>query len=109
MGAGGIDVKGPSGNFYAQGQDFTFTLWLGRGVRDKFNPKPSMSLGPAYMHVSNEYGSESNKLDNGINVMLWRDDCILIRCLGKPKENGHPANLPDWSKTTRQWVSKALG
>jgi hypothetical protein len=68
LGAGFIDAKGPDGNFYAQGQDFTFTLWLGAGVRYNFNPRYSMTLGPAYMHVSNAYLSEPTHLDNGINV-----------------------------------------
>jgi hypothetical protein len=84
MGAGGIDAKGPSGNFYAQGQDFTFTLWLGAGVRYNFNQKYSMSLGPAYMHVSNAYLSEPKYLDNGINVTGGIIGFNMR--LGKPKE-----------------------
>jgi hypothetical protein len=68
LGAGIINAKGPDGNFYAQGQDFTFTLWLGAGVRYNFNPRYSITLGPAYMHVSNAYLSEPKHLDNGINV-----------------------------------------
>ena len=87
MGAGGIDAKGPSGNFYAQGQDFTFTLWLGVGVRYNFNPKYSMSLGPAYMHVSNAYLSEPKYLDNGINVTGGMIGFNMR--LGKPKETEH--------------------
>jgi hypothetical protein len=87
MGAGGIDAKGPSGNFYAQGQDFTFTLWLGVGVRYNFNPKYSMSLGPAYMHVSNAYLSEPKYLDNGINVTGGMVGFNMR--LGKPKEPEH--------------------
>jgi hypothetical protein len=87
MGAGGIDAKGPSGNFYAQGQDFTFTLWLGAGVRYNFNPKYSMSLGPAYMHVSNAYLSEPKYLDNGINVCGGMIGFNMR--LGKPKETVH--------------------
>jgi hypothetical protein len=67
LGAGFINAKGAE-NFYAQGQDFTFTLWLGAGVRYNFNPRYSMTLGPAYMHVSNAYLSEPKHLDNGINV-----------------------------------------
>jgi hypothetical protein len=87
MGAGGIDAKGPSGNFYAQGEDFTFTLWLGVGVRYNFNPKYSMSLGPAYMHVSNAYLSEPKYLDNGINVTGGMVGFNMR--LGKPKETEH--------------------
>ena len=83
-GAGFIDAKGPNGNFYAQGEDFTFTLWLGAGLRYNFNPRYSMSLGPAYMHVSNLYLSEPKYLDNGINT------CGAVvgfnMRLGKPKQ-----------------------
>ena len=41
---------------------------LGSGARYNFSPKYSMSLGPAYMHVSELYMSEPKLLDNGINV-----------------------------------------
>ena len=69
-GAGFINAKGPDGVAWAQGQDFTFTLMLGAGVRYNFNPRYSMTLGPAYMHVSNAYLSEPKYLDNGINVWV---------------------------------------
>jgi hypothetical protein len=68
LGAGFIDAQGPHGVPFGQGQDFTFTLMLGAGVRYNFNPRFSMSLGPEYMHVSNAYLSEPKYLDNGINV-----------------------------------------
>jgi hypothetical protein len=68
LGAGFIDAKQPHGTAYAQGQDFTFTLMLGAGVRYNFNPRFSMTLGPEYMHVSNAYMSEPKYYDNGINV-----------------------------------------
>jgi hypothetical protein len=68
LGAGIIDAQAPHGAPYAQGQDFTFTLMLGAGVRYNFNPRYSMTLGPEYMHVSNAYMSEPKYLDNGINV-----------------------------------------
>jgi hypothetical protein len=68
LGAGFIDAKGPEGVPYTQGQDFTFTLMLGGGVRYNFNSRYSMTLGPEYMHVSNAYMSEPKYLDNGINV-----------------------------------------
>jgi hypothetical protein len=84
LGAGFINAKGPEGNFYAQGQDFTFTLWLGAGVRYNFNPKYSMTLGPAYMHVSNAYLSEPAHLDNGINVTGGMIGFNMR--LGKPKQ-----------------------
>jgi hypothetical protein len=68
LGAGFIDAQGPHGAPYAQGQDFTFTLMLGAGVRYNFNSRYSMTLGPEYMHVSNAYRSEPKYLDHGINV-----------------------------------------
>ncbi len=83
-GAGFIDAKGPDGVTWAQGQDFTFTLWLGVGVRYNFNPRYSMSLGPSYMHVSNLYLSEPKYLDNGINVTGGMIGFNMR--LGKPKE-----------------------
>jgi hypothetical protein len=67
-GAGFINAKGPDGVPFAQGQDFTFTLMLGTGLRYNFNPRYSMTLAPTYMHVSNLYLSQPKYLDNGINV-----------------------------------------
>ena len=83
-GAGFIDAKGPDGVTWAQGQDFTFTLWLGAGVRYNFNPRYSISLGPSYMHVSNAFMSEPKYLDNGINVTGGMIGFNMR--LGKPKE-----------------------
>src|ERR1700685_4025165 len=37
IGLGDINAKGPLGVQYAQGQDFTFTLNMGRGVRYNFS------------------------------------------------------------------------
>jgi hypothetical protein len=68
LGAGFINAQGPHGVRYAQGEDYTFTLWLGAGVRYNFNPKYSVSLGPTYMHVSNAFLSEPRYEDTGINV-----------------------------------------
>jgi Lipid A 3-O-deacylase (PagL) len=68
IGAGFIDAQGPHGNTYAQGQDFTFTLMVGTGVRYNFNGRYSMEVGATYMHVSNAYMSEPKYDDNGINV-----------------------------------------
>jgi hypothetical protein len=53
LGLGGIDAKGPKGVPYAQGQDFTFTLNMGSGVRYNFNPRYSLSAGINFMHLSN--------------------------------------------------------
>ncbi len=68
-GAGFIDAQAPHGVQYAQGEDYTFTLWLGAGMRYNFNPRYSVSLGPTYMHVSNGYLSEPRYEDSGINVV----------------------------------------
>jgi hypothetical protein len=82
-GLGLIDAKGPKGVPWAQGQDFTFTIMLGSGVRYNFNPRYSISAGVGYMHVSNAFLSQPRFTDYGINVygpMVGVD----IR-LGKPK------------------------
>lgn len=67
-GAGYIDAQGPYGVRYGQGQNFTFTLMMGSGVRYNFNPKYSVAVGCSYMHVSNAYLSLPKYDDNGINV-----------------------------------------
>ena len=67
-GAGFIDAQGPHGAVYGQGQDFTFTLMVGFGLRYNFNPRYSMAVGGTYMHVSNAYLSQPKYWDNGINV-----------------------------------------
>jgi hypothetical protein len=82
-GAGFIDAKGAHVT-WAQGQDFTFTLMLGSGVRYNFSPRYSMTFGPAYMHVSNLYMSEPKYLDNGINV--WGGMIGFNVRLGKQKK-----------------------
>jgi hypothetical protein len=68
LGMGRIDAKGPEGVAYAQGQDFTFTLMLGSGVRYNFNSRYGISGGLNYMHVSNLYLSQPKFLNYGINV-----------------------------------------
>ena len=68
LGLGLIDAKGPAGVAYAQGQDFTFTLNLGSGVRYNFGPRYSISAGMNYMHISNLYLSEPKYRNYGINV-----------------------------------------
>ena len=68
VGAGHIDASGPKGVRWGQGQDFTFTLMLGSGVRYNFSPKYSLAIGCSYMHVSNMYLSLPKYDDNGINV-----------------------------------------
>jgi hypothetical protein len=74
LGVGNIDAKGPKGVLYAQGQDLTFTINIGSGVRYNFNPRYSISAGLNFMHISNLDLSESNGKPNwgirnyGINV-----------------------------------------
>ncbi len=68
LGLGEIDAKGPLGVSYAQGQNFTFTLNLGSGVRYNFNPRYSLEAGMHYMHISNLYLSQPKFLNYGINV-----------------------------------------
>ena len=67
-GLGNIDAKGPLGVEYAQGQNFTFTLSLGSGVRYNFDPRYAIQAGMNYMHISNLYLSEPKYLNYGINV-----------------------------------------
>lgn len=74
LGVGHIDAKGPEGVPYAQGQDLTFTVNMGSGVRYNFNPRYAISAGLNFMHISNLDLSESNGKPNwgvrnyGINV-----------------------------------------
>jgi len=53
LGVGSIDAKGPKGVLYAQGQDLTFTVNMGSGVRYNFNPRYAISAGMNFMHISN--------------------------------------------------------
>lgn len=69
LGMGRINAKGPKGVAYAQGQDFTFTMMMGTGVRYNFNSRYAISTGLTWMHVSNLYLSEPNYLNYGINVV----------------------------------------
>jgi len=74
LGVGNIDAKGPQGVLYAQGQDLTFTINMGSGVRYNFSPRFAISGGLNFMHISNLDLSESNGKPNwgvrnyGINV-----------------------------------------
>lgn len=91
LGLGGIDAKGPKGVHYAQGQDFTFTLMMGSGVRYNFNPRYAISAGINYMHVSNLYLSEPRFLNFGINV-YGPIVGVDVR-LDKPKRHSAQQNL----------------
>jgi hypothetical protein len=82
LGLGNIDAKGPLGVLFAQGQDFTFTMNMGSGIRYNLSPRYSISAGLNWMHISNLYLSEPKFANYGINVygpMLGMD----VR-LGKP-------------------------
>lgn len=82
VGLGNIDAKGPLGVAYAQGQNFTFTLNLGSGVRYNLSSLYALEGGIHYMHISNLYLSEPKFLNYGINVYgPWAG--INIR-FGKP-------------------------
>jgi hypothetical protein len=66
FGIGNIDAKGPEGVPYAQGQDTTFTIQMGSGVRYNFNPRVAISGGLNFMHISNMDLSERNYPPYGI-------------------------------------------
>lgn len=74
LGVGNTDAQGPLGVKYAQGQDITFTVNMGSGVRYNFSPCYAISAGLNFMHISNLDLSESNGKPNwgirnyGINV-----------------------------------------
>jgi hypothetical protein len=68
LGLGDINAKEPSGVLYAQGQNFTFTVNMGSGVRYNFNSRYSISAGLNWMHISNLYLSEPQFSNYGINV-----------------------------------------
>lgn len=75
LGLGNIDAKGPQGVKYAQGEDLTFTVNMGSGVRYNFNPPYSISAGVNFMHISNLDLSQGSGKDGnwgirnyGINV-----------------------------------------
>jgi len=53
LGLGNIDAKGPQGVAYAQGEDLTFTVNMGSGVRYNFSPRYAISAGLNFMHISN--------------------------------------------------------
>ncbi len=67
-GLGLIDAKGPLGVYYAQGQNFTFTMNLGSGARYNFNSRYAVSAGLNWMHISNNNLSAPQYSNYGINV-----------------------------------------
>ncbi len=68
LGLGDIDAKGPRGVVWSQGQNFTFTVNLGSGVRYNFSPRYAISAGLNWMHISNLYLSQPAFPNYGINV-----------------------------------------
>jgi len=67
-GVGLIDAKGPLGVYYAQGQNLTFTMNMGSGVRYNFNPRYAFSAGLNWMHISNNNLSAPQYSNYGINT-----------------------------------------
>jgi len=67
-GLGLIDAKGPLGVYFAQGQNFTFNLNMGSGVRYNFNPRYGITAGLNWMHISNANLSSPLYSNYGINV-----------------------------------------
>lgn len=82
-GVGNINAKGPDGVRYAQGQDLTFTLMNGGGIRYDVSPRFSVEAGASYQHISNFYLSQPKYYDYGINV--WGSMVGFNIRIGKPK------------------------
>ncbi len=68
FGLGDINAKGPLGVYYAQGQNFTFNMNMGAGLRCNLSPRYALSLGLNYMHISNANLSAPQYSNYGINV-----------------------------------------
>jgi hypothetical protein len=68
LGMGEINAKEPLGILYAQGQNFTFTMNMGSGVRYNFSPRYAIWSGLNWMHISNLYLSQPQFANYGINV-----------------------------------------
>ena len=86
-GVGKINAKGPDGVLYAQGQDLTFTLMNGGGIRYDFNSRLSVEAGANYRHISNFYLSQPKYYDYGINV--WGSIVGLNIRIGKARPLVH--------------------
>jgi len=67
-GLGLINAKGPLGVYYAQGQNFTFNINMGAGVRYSLNRRYAFSAGLNWMHISNANLSAPAYSNYGINV-----------------------------------------
>jgi Lipid A 3-O-deacylase (PagL) len=66
LGLGNIDAKGPLGVPYAQGENFTFTVNMGSGVRYNLNSRYAISAGLNFMHISNLNLSQGTPPNYGI-------------------------------------------
>ena len=91
LGMGSIDAKGPKGVPYAQGENFTFTMNMGSGVRYNFNPRYAISAGLHFMHISNLDLSEGNgKPDWGVRnygINVYGPLVGFYVQLGKPRHS----------------------
>ena len=67
-GMGFINAKGPMGVYYAQGQNFTFNINMGAGMRYTINRRYGISAGLNWMHLSNGNLSSPQYSNYGINV-----------------------------------------
>jgi lipid A 3-O-deacylase PagL len=83
-GLGNIDAREPKGALFAQGQDFTFTVMLGAGLRYNINSRFAICAGAGYMHISNLYLSEPKYPNYGINV--YGPMIGVVYRLGKSRE-----------------------
>ena len=83
LGLGEINAKEPLGVQFAQGQNFTFTINMGSGVRYNFSPRYSASVGLNWMHISNLYLSQPAFSNYGINV--WGPIFGIDVRLSKPR------------------------
>ena len=63
--------------YYAQGQNFTFNLNMGSGLRYNFNPRYAITAGLNWMHISNGNLSSPRYSNYGINVY---GPILLINC-----------------------------
>lgn len=67
-GLGLINAKGPLGVYFAQGENFTFNLNMGSGVRYNIGPRYGITAGLNWMHISNANLSSPLYSNYGINV-----------------------------------------
>ena len=66
VGLGTTNAKGPLGVAYAQGENFTFTLNMGSGVRYNFGSRYALAAGLNWTHISNANLSQGAQAHTGI-------------------------------------------